>query len=293
MLAGIYRNHRFSPNHIGNDRAVFDLVAGHLREMGHCVNEYSEEEALKGQAMKGITELFVFTMAREPHVVRMLQALENDGARVINSGYGIENCYRSNMTRLFNEAGIPVPSNITVETRKPDAAYFHNLIPGWVKRGDFHAINKEDVTFVRNADEGCAILAEYALRGIETAVLNKHIVGDLVKFYGIRGTDFFFHFYPEEYQHSKFGNEAVNGKAAHYPVHIDELKSIAAHAADVLNIDIYGGDAIITPDERIYLIDMNDFPSFAPCREQAAPVIAQRINEMACITNNVYSLYNL
>ena len=272
LFAGIYRSHRFSPNHIGNDRAVFELVVGHLRKMGHEVKEYSEEEALKG-----IGERYIFTMAREPQVARMLQALGNAGAQVINSGYGIENCYRSNMTRLLNEAGICVPDNVIINTRESEIAIFRDLIPGWIKRGDFHAIHKEDVTFVRNVDEACNILAEYARRGIETAVLNKHIVGDLVKFYGVRGTGFFFHFYPEEYQHSKFGNETINGKAAHYPVHIDELKSIAAQAADVLHIDIYGGDAIVTPNEDIYLIDMNDWPSFAPCREQSAPIIAQRI----------------
>ena len=275
LLAGIYRNCRYSPNHIGNDRAVFELVASHLRQMGHQVNEYSEVEA-----MRGVREQFVFTMAREPHVARMLQSLENAGARVINSGYGIENCYRSNMTRLFNNAGISIPDNATVDTREPDIPNFHKLTPVWIKRGDFHAIHKEDVSFARNIDEGYSILAEYARRGIETAVLNKHIVGDLVKFYGVRGADFFFHFYPEEYQHSKFGNETINGKAAHYTVHVDELKRIAGQAADVLNIDIYGGDAIITPNENIYLIDMNDFPSFAPCREQAAPVIAWRIHQM-------------
>ena len=275
MLAGIYRNQRYSPNHTGNDRAVFDLVTGHLRKMGHHVNEYSEEEA-----MKGAGERYIFTMARGTQVVRMLQALEDDGVRVINSGYGVENCYRSNMTRLLNESDIPVPENITVNTREPAAANFLNLLPCWIKRGDFHAIHKEDVSFARNADEGRSILAEYACRGIETAVISKHIAGDLLKFYGIRGSDFFFHFYPEEFQHSKFGNESVNGKTEHYPVRVNELKGIAAQAADVLNIDIYGGDAIITPNESICLIDMNDFPSFAPCREQAAPVIAQRIHQI-------------
>ena len=274
LIAGIYRSHRFSPNHIGNDRAVFERVAMHLRQMGHRVNEYSEEEALKG-----IDERYIFAMAREPQVALMLQALEEDGARVVNSGYGIENCYRSNMIRLLNDAGIPIPDNSTVSTRQFDSTNFHHLIPCWVKRGDFHAIHKEDVSFARNADECCAILAEYARRSIEEAVLSKHTVGDLVKFYGILGTDFFYHFYPEEYKHSKFDNESINGKTEHYPVHIDELKSIAAQAADVLHIDIYGGDAIITPDETIYVIDMNDWPSFAPCREQAASVIAQRIHQ--------------
>ena len=276
LFAGIRRGVHFSPNHIGNDKVIFDLTASHLRQMGHQVNEYGEDECLGG-----INERYIFSMAREPQVARMLQMAEQGGACVVNSGYGIENCYRSNMTRLLNEGGIPVPANLTVDTRKADAACFTGLSPCWVKRGNFHAIHKEDVSFARNADEGCAILAEYAQRGIETAVLNRHISGDLVKFYGIRGSDFFFHFYPEEYRHSKFGNEAVNGKAEHYAVHLDELRTIATHAAEILNIDIYGGDAIITPDEAIYLIDMNDWPSFAPCREQAAPVIAQRIHQLA------------
>ena len=286
LFAGISRGHRFSPNHIGNDRAVFELVAEHLRQMGHQVNEYSEDETLKG-----INERYMFTMAREPQVVRILKALEDDGARVINSGYGIENCYRSNMTRLLNRGGVSVPDNMTIDTRKYDSSDFHNLIPCWIKRGDFHAIHKEDVSFARNVDECCAILAEYACRGIETAVISKHIVGDLVKFYGIRGTGFFFHFYPEEYQHSKFGNESINGKTERYTVHVDELKRIAEQAADILNIDIYGGDAIITPHETIYLIDMNDFPSFAPCREQAAPFIAQRIHEKMFVAGSDFDKF--
>jgi hypothetical protein len=244
--------------------------------MGHCVNEYSEDEC-----MKGIGERYVFTMAREPQVVRMLQTLEQGGARVINSGFGVENCYRSNMTQLLTDSKVPVPTNRIVATRESGAACFTGLLPCWVKRGDFHAIHKEDVSFARNADEGCAILTEYTRRGINSAVLNKHIPGDLVKFYGIRGTGFFFHFYPEEYRHSKFGNETVNGKTEYYPVRSDELQAIANRAADVLNIEIYGGDAIIAPDESIYLIDMNDWPSFAPCREQAAPVIAQRIHQLS------------
>ena len=276
LFAGICRSHQFSPNHIGNDRAVFELTASHLRQMGHQVNEYCEDDCLKG-----MSERYIFTMAREPQVVRMLQTLEDDGVRVVNSGYGIENCNRSNMIRLLDENAILLPDNIIVNTRAPDTAPFHHLAPCWVKRGDFHAIHKEDVSFARNMDEVCNILAEYSRRGIETAVLSKHIVGDLVKFYGVRGTDFFFHFYPEEYQHSKFGNESINGKTERYPVHIDELKSIATQAANVLHVDIYGGDAIITPDGTIYLIDMNDWPSFAPCREQAAPVIAQRICQLS------------
>ncbi len=275
LFAGIRRGHKFSPNHIGNDQAVFELTATHLRKMGHLVNEYCEDDC-----MEGINERYVFSMARDPQIAQILQAMENKGVKVVNSGFGTENCYRSNMTKLLDEAGIPTPVNLIVDTREPNESDFVNLSPCWIKRGDFHAIHKEDVSFARNAKEGCAILAEYVRRGIDTAVLSKHVPGDLVKFYGVRGTDFFFHFYPEEFQHSKFGNEVINGKVEHYPIHTNELHAIATQAAEILQIDVYGGDAIITSDEAIYLIDMNDWPSFAPCREQAAPIIAQRIHHL-------------
>ena len=276
LFAGIRRDHKFSPNHIGNDQAIFELTVHHLRSMGHLVNVYNEDEC-----QQKINEQYIFSMAREQQVAHVLQAMEKNGAKVVNSGFGIENCYRSNMTRLLHAHHIPTPRNIIVDTNKPDPEDFRSLGPCWVKRGDFHAIHKEDVSFARNADEGCSMLSEYARRGIGTAVLSKHITGDLVKFYGIKETGFFFHFYPEEFQHSKFGNEAVNGKAEHYPVHYDELQSLARQAADILQIDIYGGDVIISPEGSIYLIDINDWPSFAPCREQAAPIIAQRISRLA------------
>ena len=39
-LAGIRRGNQFSPNHIGNDAAIFALTAQHLRKLGCDVNEY-------------------------------------------------------------------------------------------------------------------------------------------------------------------------------------------------------------------------------------------------------------
>ena len=36
---------------------------------------------------------------------------------------------------------------------------------------------------------------------------------------------------------------------------------------------MYGGDAIVTSDGDFYIIDFNDWPSFASCREAAAEAI--------------------
>ena len=47
------------------------------------------------------------------------------------------------------------------------------------------------------------MLQEFFLRGIKRAVINRHLDGDLIKFYGVAGTDFFYWFYPFENNHSK------------------------------------------------------------------------------------------
>jgi len=119
------------------------------------------------------------------------------------------------------------------------------------------------------------------LRGIPSAVLNEHLKGDLIKFYGVKNTDFFYWFYPNDLNHSKFGLEAVNGKAQGIPFDENYLKQICTKAADVLDIYIYGGDCVVDKSGNIFIIDFNDWPSFSPCRAEAAPYIAQCIYEFA------------
>ena len=276
LLAGIKRKHQFSPNHVNNDRAIFDCTVAQLKRMGYQVNEYEEHELIS----KTLVERGIFSMAREPQVLEKLRSCEMAGGVVVNAAGGVENCFRNNMTRILNENKVPVPENVIMETIKPDPAIFTALGPCWVKRGDFHAIHREDVAFAPDAAIGCNILAEYARRGIAAVTVCKHISGDLLKFYGVRGTGFFFHFYPKEHNHSKFGYEEHNGQLQYYALDVERLKAIAFETADVLNIDIFGGDVIVTANGEIYLIDMNDWPSFAPCREEAALPIAQRIHQL-------------
>ena len=48
-------------------------------------------------------------------------------------------------------------------------------------------------------------------------------------------------------------------------------------AAETLGLFVYGGDAIIGRDGSITIIDVNDWPSFAPVREEASRAIADLI----------------
>lgn len=272
-IAGILRAGAYSPNHIGNDAAIFNATAEQLRKRGCTVNIYSEEQFNAGKT----TEHIILNMCREKESIHRLQQMEDEGYIVINSGYGIENCTRERMTRLLIGNGIPYPDSLIVNTNESviDELKKAGINNCWIKRGDFHAMHKEDVSYVRHAEEAQEVLQEYFYRGITRAVINRHLVGDLIKFYGMAGSPFFFWFYPFDDGHSKYGLEAINGKSKGIDFDIDELKNICHRAAEVLDVKIYGGDCIVAADGTIRIIDFNDWPSFAPCRNEAAPFIAK------------------
>lgn len=279
-FAGIKRNAEFSPNHRGNDNEIFMLTAAELEKLGCTVKVYSEDEFM---IATDLPEDYFFTMARNKHTVKKLQQLQEQGKLVVNSGYGIEKCYRINMTEGLIEKNIPYPKSIIVSTENPGEEIFEQLNSAtfWIKRGDFHAIHKEDVSFVKGSAHGLNILREYNLRNITEAVVSEHLYGDLVKFYGVKCTEFFYWFYPFEYNHSKFNAEAINGNAGYYNFDESLLKQYGARAAEALDLDIYGGDAIIASNGDITIIDLNDWPSFAPCRQEASLHIAECIYRQA------------
>ena len=279
-FAGIQRYSSFSPNHVGNDSAIFSAAARYLKEHGHQVVLYTEQEFLSDSL---IGEKFVFTMMRSKASVRKLQKFEKLGVISVNSGRAIENCTREQMTTLLIDNHIAHPRSLICDTLDgvPEAFCRATFEPCWVKRADFHAIHREDVTFVRTVDELRGVMAEYALRGISRVVINEHLKGDLVKFYGVSGSDFFYWFYPQEGNHSKFGLEAINGEPKGILFNEDGLRHLCDEAARVLGVQVYGGDCIVSPDGTIRIIDFNDWPSFAPCRQEAAKAIGQVILDTA------------
>jgi hypothetical protein len=272
-IAGVMRAGAYSPNHIGNDAAIFNAAADQLRKRGCEVSVYSEEQFRNSD----IEEDIVLNMCREQDSIRKLISLEEKGKLVINSGYGIENCTRERMTRMLVGNGIPYPESIIVNTNEDVRPELERAAFGacWIKRGDFHAMHKEDVSYCRHIEEAQEVLHEYFYRGIGRAVINRHLVGDLVKFYGVSGQPFFHWFYPFDEGHSKYGYEAVNGRSTGFTFDVGNLKSMCQRAADIMEVKIYGGDCIVSEDGTIRIIDFNDWPSFAPCRAEAAPAIAK------------------
>ena len=149
--------------------------------------------------------------------------------------------------------------------------------PLWVKRGDVHYVEEGDVTRVWTPEEAGHALAGLARRGISRGVLQAHIGGDLLKFYGIAGLAgsagressprWFRHFYHRD--------QAIQG----YPFDPEALRELAGRAAAALELEVFGGDAIVGPGGAVLLIDLNAWPSFALFREEAAAEIAAYLDE--------------
>ncbi len=275
-IAAILRAGAYSPNHIGNDTAIINLTCEQLRKRGCQVKTYSEEQLIAG----AVKEPIVIHMCRDQRSFPILQAMEDSGRLVINSGYGVENCTRERLTRILLGSGIPYPESLMVNTNQTVTEQMERIgmERAWIKRGDTYAMHKEDVTYVRHPEEAQEVLQEYFLRGIKRAVINRHLDGDQVKFYGVRDTDYFYCFYPFEKTYSSKGDDKAprrGGEEARFD--IDKFRDACDRAADILDIRIYGGDAIIDPEGNFSIIDFNDWPSFAPCRVEASGVIARAI----------------
>ena len=95
----------------------------------------------------------------------------------------------------------------------------------WIKRADEAAQHKDDVCFCRDKAELERKKAKFALRGITDVVIEAHVQGDIVKFYGVEGVGFFRYYYSGDDAETKFGHEAKNGKPQYYPFLFSKLTS--------------------------------------------------------------------
>lgn len=267
-IAAIMRAGAFSPNHIGNDATILNTVADQLRKRGCEVRTYSEEQFAAGE----VTEDVIINMCRQRRSTDLLQQLEDRGALVINSGYGIENCIRERQARILLGSNIPYPQSISVDTDESVKSRLQKMgmTQCWIKRGDFHAQHAEDVCYVRTPAEAQDVLQEYFLRGFKRAVISKHLQGRLIKFYGVAGTGFFHWYRPYEAENINLRDEATRATDR-------RLKELCARAAHELNLTVYGGECIQDDDGELTIIDFNDWPSFSACRAEAATAIAKAV----------------
>jgi glutathione synthase/RimK-type ligase-like ATP-grasp enzyme len=255
-MIGIFREEVFSPNRVEDDAAILRLTAEAVRKRGYDV------ELMHPQDLSPETQSrMAFAMCEGLDSLKLLEKWEADGYTVVNSPGAVKNCYRHRMHKLLNHGTVPFPKTLLIQTSESVNGHF-NLRKGvWVKRGDVHSTQPGDVELIFDRPSLERTLESMRERWVEKAVLQEHVHGDLIKFYGVLSQGWFRHFYhkPEE--------------ARGLPFPVDQIRETAELAAMKLGLQVYGGDIVVTKDAH-YLIDINSWPSFAVCREEAAEQIA-------------------
>lgn len=280
---GIFRAARYSPGMVERDEAILQAVAAHLKAAGYAVSLIHEEELGHGMQKPDT----VFHMARSPHALDILQAWEHAGCRVINPVAGVRSVEREALAKMCATHHIPTPKTWIADTRYPDRLTTGTTMgtempitfPCWVKRTGDCAQQPEDVCRADDAESYRRCLNQLHARGITHAVVMEHLEGPCIKFYAVQGTDFFYWLPAEKLGYDKFAAASPATGTAAAPdreVANVELPLRAIPTA----LKVYGGDAIIGPDGTARIIDLNDWPSFSACREQAAKAIADMIINM-------------
>jgi hypothetical protein len=259
---GLFREREHSPGRESDDAEILRLTAKHLETHGVQVELRAPEDLVATE----VPPDGVFFMCERMEALRTLLAWQERGVRLVNSPQAVLNTYRERMIAQLREANVAfVPSRLVATGDAGVAA----RPPVWVKRADVHNTQDGDVVFAETPHAVAAALAGLAARGIEAAVLQPHVAGDLIKFYGVGpggggldgGPPWFRWFYHKD---QRLAGHAFDPA---------RLARLVGEAAAALGLEIYGGDAIASADS-LQLLDLNAWPSFALYRDEAAPVIA-------------------
>lgn len=264
---GIFREVTHSPGRVDDDHAIMTSVGEALTARGLSVELVAANAA---DAAFKTPRANIFAMCEGGAVLDRLKAAEKAGSIVVNSPDAIRNTYRHRMVELFarHHVSAPVSQIVATDARAPRTA-----ASMWVKRYDFHATQPDDVMYAASEDGWRDALHHFARRGIPFVIVQEHVAGDLVKFYGVRHSAA-----PMEASWFEWFYHRDKGMLGH-SFEVSRLREATLGAAAALGLEIFGGDAIIQADGEPKIIDLNAWPSFALYRDQAAKAIADHLTD--------------
>jgi hypothetical protein len=256
---GVFREAAHSPGRIDDDAAILKTVGEALAERGFKVELVAADELVETPFAN------LFVMCERGPILDRLAAMEKAGSIVVNSPAAIRNTYRHRMIELLARRRVPTPRSWIVAS---DANTPRPADCAWVKRYDFHATQRDDVMYAASETGWREALRRFAGRGIPFVVAQEHVAGDLIKFYGVRrgaapvDANWFQWFYHRD-----------KGMLGH-AFDPARLRRAAFEAAATLELEVFGGDAIIQANGAPIIIDLNAWPSYALYRDHAAHAIA-------------------
>ncbi len=275
---GIFREVEHSPGREADDAGILEATGRRLENArpGFAV-EYRAPSSLTGRERE--LPALAFSMCEGPAALDRLRRWEGRGVCIVNSPRSVANTHREATIALLEGRRVPMPESRLFDCALPlprGREQDRLFSACWVKQATEHKTREGDVVFATDPAAVRNALDRLSGRGLPRAVVQAHVEGDLVKFYGVAGdgTDrgaapsarWFRWFYPKEHP--------VSG----HPFDAAALEDVARRAAHALELDVWGGDAIVTPAAEIFVIDVNAWPSFALFREEAADHIAAHLS---------------
>jgi glutathione synthase/RimK-type ligase-like ATP-grasp enzyme len=259
-IVGLYREPECSPGrHQSNDALLLERIGRELTVRGAEVDLITFDEAIRQRPSASL----IFSMCQGPAALATLAEWERAGARIVNSPAAAIGTYRDHLPALLQRAGVKFPATQLVETASLDYRSVPLDRPLWLKRGDVHASVSSDVQRIETAEALRVGLADFRHRGITHAALQEHCAGSEIKFYGVVGGAFFHWFF--------------TSTVGECQPQTAELQQFGERAARAAGLHVFGGDIIVEPSGALTLIDLNDWPSFAPCRDAASEAIAETL----------------
>ena len=230
------------------DMAICSLVGEKLRESG-----FSVEMIEPGNFRAGLETDLIFSMARTKQSHQILQTYIGKGVFVINNPKAVADSMNRQLSyKRLREAGIVIPDTKLVSLKKLSAQPLDGK--AILKRPDRH----EFTTVVENEAQLQQAIENYKKQGLAEIIVQRFVEGKHVKYYAI-GEEIFL-----------MDAETVATKAQ------GDMKEQAALAGKATGLKVYGGDFIAAQD-KAFLVDVNDWPSFSAIRESAAEKIAELI----------------
>jgi glutathione synthase/RimK-type ligase-like ATP-grasp enzyme len=233
-----------------SDALIIRKVGEKLTENGYAVEMREPKDFALDNAH------IVFTMARSPESLKSLQELEGKGLFVVNSGFAIAACLDRTATfKKLQAENVPQPETKIMPTSELKGTFESKVV---LKKGDTHG-KKGDTVIVDNAEDYDTAVESFLAAGTETTLVQQFVDGEDIKFYGVGDKVFL-----------PGSEEKVSQELK------EQINDFVPKAANLVGLRVYGGDMILK-DGKLYLIDLNEWPSFSAIRDEAADEISQLI----------------
>jgi len=246
----IYRNERFSPNAVERDKAMLDEVAKQIAACTTADIHFLYERELPSAEAAEYADFTVIHMTRSAEALAKLSEMQQFGTKILNAPKAIRGINRANIEKVMADNNLPTPAKLIEDYPELGGKGW------WIKANDTTDSSPSHIQFYETLPTEIVAVSDDSASAL---LIQPNIEGKDLKFYGIRGTDFF-----------KVREDIATDI-------LQQLHNDANTLAAALSLDIYGGDAILTPGGQLTIIDFNDFPSFSSCREEASAAIVQLI----------------